>query len=108
MSRKITNDHLFTEDEVDYLLARNEWKLVKANKIQFANKKAPKTQEPQDKPAGVAVKLSKEVVEFVKGLDGVELMKALKKNELSTDGNEKEARFRLATHLQEQKDNDGS
>ena len=93
MSRNIVNDHLFTDDEVDYLLQRNEWKLVEKNRKEF--KDSPKEVE---KPT-----ISKEVCEHVKSLNAEDLNKELESHNLSTDGDSKEKKIRLATWMEAEK-----
>lgn len=94
MSRQITNDHLYTDEEVAYLLQRNYWKEVVANKKQFGGKKVeePKKVEP--------LALSKEVFEHVKSLNKEDTSKELEAAGLSTEGTVKEMKVRLAEHLQ--------
>ena len=88
MSFNIVNDHLFTDFEVEYLQARNQDKLVEANRKEFANTK--KTEPP---------KFSKEVFDHVAMLNPEDLAKELEDKGLSSSGTEKDQRIRLATEL---------
>lgn len=118
MSRQIVNDHLFTEDEVRYLQARNQWKLVQANKIQFGSKDvaaqpkpvavAKKVELPPKAKAEAKIQFTRDVFEHVKGLSKEDLTKELEANGLSLDGTERDQRITLATHLQEKRNRDRS
>lgn len=96
MSRQIENDHLFTDEEVEYLKGRRRLYDIEQNAREFGGENEPEEQEP--------VQLSEEIVEQVKALSDSEVEAALAEAGLSTEGSDKEQKFALAQHLQREKD----
>jgi hypothetical protein len=86
MSKVIKSDHAFTEDEIRYLLDRNQTRLVAENAAQF------QAEKPQIDP---------EIVRFIRSLSDEEVAKELATHGLSKDGDLKAQKYRLATWLDE-------
>lgn len=99
MSRVINNDHPWSQDEKDYVLARSGGKeLVDINEAEY-----PPGSESDATPDGEEIELSQEVYEHVKALSVEETQQELRDHNLSTKGDESDLKVRLAQYLQEQK-----
>lgn len=97
MSRHIVNDHLYTDEEVEYLKGRRRLYDIEQNALEFGKQsEGSKPDEP--------VELSEEVVEYVKSLDDSEVERLLREKGLSTDGSDKEQKLALAQQIQREKD----
>lgn len=94
MSRIIENDHLFDADEVEYLTQRNQIKLIETNKAEFGS---------AAKGSDSKIKLDSDTIEHVKGLSAEDTVKELEERGLSTDGELKDQKARLAVAIQEAK-----
>lgn len=97
MSRLIVNDHLFTDEEVEYLKGRRRLYDIEQNREEFGH-------EAEDAKDDEPIQLSDEVVEQVKALSDSEVEEKLRQAGLSTAGSDKEQKFALAGYLQKQKD----
>lgn len=106
MSRNIANDHLWSDEEVEYQLSRSRHSEVESNRKLFGPGGELEGQQPYDhKPEKSDVlELDREVYEFVVGLNVDELRNYLKDNEANSSGTEQELRGRLAQILQAKRD----
>lgn len=100
MSRVIENDHPWTEDEVEYHLARGRFDDVEQNKQQFP----PGSAQPITEEDSPGLELDKDIFEYVKNLGTEEVKSDLLKADLHPQGNDNEMRVALAQHLQEVRD----
>ena len=97
MSRNIVNDHLFTDEEVEYLKGRRRIYDIEQNAIEFGS-------DADDSEDDDKVELSDEVVEEVRALSDSQVKAELTKRNLPTEGTDKELKFALAEQLQREKD----
>lgn len=98
MSRQIRNDHRWNDEEVAYQEARNRHQAIAQNREQF--------EKPSEKPTP-SLNLSQEVFEVVRAMSGEDVRKALAQRGLSTEGEDKDVKSRLALDLQREKDSQG-
>ena len=93
MSRNIVGDHPFSDDEVEYLLARGRNYEVEQNRKDYPPKKssAPSQLDP-------------EIFEKVKAMEPQEVLDAIADYGLDATGEPKALKLRLAEYLQAQKD----
>lgn len=99
MSRVIRNDHPFSEEEIEYLLARGRDSLVAQNSEDFP----PGTEyvaPEEDSHDEVVLELSQKVYDYVSSRTVQQVKSDLKKARLSTVGDETSLRVALAQHLQ--------
>ncbi len=92
MSRIITNDHLWDEDEVRYKIGLGLDSEVEQNKIDFKDK------EPEEVSS-----IDEDIFNYVKKLKSRELMKVLSAEGVWTGGEDRDKKRRLAIHLQKQR-----
>jgi len=107
MSRVIRNDHLWTDEEVAYKLARCLGHEVAANRKMFGPGGPREGQAPEpedDEDDGVTLSLDQDIYEHVLNLKVEDLKAELKQHNLSTRGNEQELRSTLAQYLQDTRD----
>lgn len=101
MSRYIPNDHPWSESEIQYYLDRGRHREIQINKEQFPP--GSKVVEPED-DSEVVLELSKEVYEYVSSRTINQLQSELRRNGISSKGDDTALRVRLAQHLQELED----
>jgi len=100
VSRVIRNDHPFTADEVEYLLARSGGpEMVEQNRTEYPPGSDSGDVSPDDDEE---LELSQGIYEHVRDLNVNQLQTELKRYKLSVQGEETELRVRLAQYLQEQ------
>lgn len=108
MSRVIRNDHLWTPEEVDYVLARSGRKEVEANKALYGSDGEHEGQDhrPTSEPDSTSktLELDSDIYDYVVNLKGADLEKALKKYNVDPRGNEQEQKTKLAEYLQGKRD----
>jgi len=99
MSRVIRNDHPWSDDEKEFVLARSGGtELVAQNEQEY-----PPGSEPDASPDDEELELSQEIYEHVKNLSVEETQQELRQHKLPTKGDESDLKVRLAQYLQEQK-----
>jgi hypothetical protein len=102
MSRVIKNDHPWSQEEIDYQLARGRKYEVEQNEKDW-----PPGSELAEKPASEEnspkLQLDPDIFENVNGLDELELKSELQKRNLSQKGSEPDLKVRLAKFLQEER-----
>lgn len=109
MSREITNDHLWTDSEVAYQLARDRRSEVAANrKIYGPGGEREGVDDSAPEPEHVDLQLDKDIYEHVVALDVDQLQDELKDNKIQPKGGENELRGLLAQALQAKRDDDNS
>lgn len=104
MSRQIANDHPWTDEEIRYFLDRNQESEVEKNRQMFPAGKQPEEIVPEDH----SLTLDQDIFEQVNGLQLDQLKSELKKYDLDITGDAPTLKKRLAQHLQEQRELNGS
>lgn len=109
MSNTIENDHLWTDEEVEYKLARNAQDEVEANrKIYGPGGEREGIDDSSPEPEETVLELDREVYEHVIGLTVEQLRDELKDNKADSKGDEQELRAKLAQVLQAKRDADSN
>lgn len=98
MSRVILNDHPWTDEEIEYQKGRNRIKEIAKNKEQF-----PRGEVRSSGPAPEKVDIDDDIAAKVKELDAEKVSELLEKRGLSTEGELKELKFRLAQDVQKER-----
>lgn len=109
MSNEIRNDHLWTDTEVSYQLARDRKSEVAANRSLYGeggDREGLDDSAPE--PEHAELELDKDIYDHVVGLSIEDLQKELQDNKIQPKGEEGELRQKLAIHLQESRDADNS
>lgn len=102
MSRQIANDHLWSDEEVQYMLDRHRVKDVERNRAEFSG------QKPEEiAPEQHSVNLDQDIFVKVNGLELEQLRSELKKLDLDLTGDVPTLKKRLAQALQEVRDAGG-
>lgn len=105
MSNVILNDHLWTDEEVAYKLARDAQDEVDANRRLYGpGGERDGVDDSAPEPEHTNLQLDKDIYEHVVGLSVADLQEELKANKLGSKGNEQELRARLAQALQAKRD----
>lgn len=105
MSNVIRNDHLWTEEEVEYMLARDQRSEVEANrKIYGPGGEREGEDDSSPEPDHEGLQLDKDIYEHVVGLNVDELQDELRDNKIQPKGSEQELRAKLAETLQAARD----
>lgn len=109
MSNEIRNDHLWTESEVAYQLARDRRSEVAANRELYGpGGEREGVDDSAPEPEEATLDLDKDIYEHVVGLDVDQLQDELRDNKIQPKGSEGELRQALAIHLQEKRDAEGA
>lgn len=105
MGMQIRNDHLWTDEEVDYQLARNRHRQVADNKRNFGpggpmegHSPIPKKHEDE------TIELDQDVYDRVISMSTKQAQALLRKVHIDPSGDESELRMKVAMYLQDQKD----
>ena len=106
MSMRVINDHLWTDAEVEYQLARNRHRQVADNKRNFGpggpmegHSPLPSKKDDED-----VLELDQDVYDQVISMSVKQVQSFLRKVYIEPTGDERELRMKAAEYLQDQKD----